>query len=141
MQLNFPVFQPQSQESTMKSFYRLICRILIASMIFLPFSVNAGMIGTGQATASAQDLANRDKVRDFAARESVSGQLQAMGISSSTANERIAAMTQEEINTLAGKIDSLPAGAMSPAWGWTIGILIVAGIIYSVWGPGFKSRR
>ena len=93
----------------MKSFYRLICRILIASMIFLPFSVNAGMIGTGQATASAQDLANRDKVRDFAARESVSGQLQAMGISSSTANERIAAMTQEEINTLAGKIDTLPA--------------------------------
>src|ERR1041385_6462963 len=129
MQLNFPVFQPQSQESTMTSFYRLICRILIASMIFLPFSVNAAMIGTDQATASAQDLANRDKVRDFAARENVAGQLQAMGVSSSTAQDRIAAMTQDEINTIAGKIDTLPAGAMSSAWAWTIGVLIVAGII------------
>jgi hypothetical protein len=122
----------------MKTFCRLICRVLIASLIVLPFSVNARMIGTDQATASTQDLANRDKVRDFASRESVSEQLQAMGVSSSTANERIAAMTQEEINTLAGKIDMLPAGAMSPGWAWTIGVLIVAGIIYSVWGPGFK---
>lgn len=124
----------------MNAFYRLVCRILIASMILLPFSGNAGMVGTDQATASAQDLANRDKVRDFAARESVSGQLQLMGVSSSMAQERIDAMTQEEINTLAGRIDTLPAGAMSHAWAWAIGLLVVGSLIYALWGPGYKSR-
>ena|SRR5450759_985147 len=124
----------------MKPFYRLICRLLITSMILLPFSVNAGMIGTDQAIASAQDLANRNKVRDLISRENVANQLQAMGISSSTAQERVNAMTQEEVNKVAGNIDTLPAAGMAHGWVWLIAVLIVGGIIYSVWGPGSTAR-
>ena len=116
----------------MKFFYRLICSLLITSMVLLPFSVNAGMIGTDQAIASTQALDNRDLI----SRENVAHQLQAMGISSSTAQDRVNAMTQKEVNKIAGNIDTLPAAGMAPGWVWTIGVLIVAGIIYTYWGPG-----
>ena len=90
------------------------------------------MIGTDQAIASAQDLANRDKVRDFVSRGDVMKQFEALGMSASTAQERVNAMTQEEVNRIAGKIDSLPAGADS-SWGWVAAILIVGFILYWVW--------
>ncbi len=124
----------------MKLFQRLICRLLIGSTILLPFSVDAGMIGTDQAIASAQDLAHRDKVRDLISRESIARQLEAMGISSATAQARVNAMTQEEINKLAGNIDTLPAAGFAAGWGWVIALLFVAGFVYSAWGPGGRAR-
>ena len=116
----------------MKLFYKLISQLLIVSMVFMPFSTQAGMIGTDQAIASAQDLANRDKVRDFVARGDVIKQFEALGLSAATAQERVSAMTQEEINRIAGKIDSLPAGADS-GWGWVAVILIVGFVVWWVW--------
>ena len=124
----------------MKLFYKLISRLLIASIIFFPFSANAALVGTEVAIASTHELANRDKVMDLASREQVSNRLQALGLSASSAQERVDAMTQDEVNKLAGKIDTLPAGAMADGWWWVIGVLVVGGIIYAVWGPG-KTRR
>ena len=124
----------------MKSFSRLICSLLIASLVLLPFSVNAGMITTDQAIASAHDLANRDKVRDLVSRENVAGQLQAMGISSAMARERVDAMTQDEVNKLAGNIDTLPAAGFAAGWGWVIALLFIAGFVYSAYGPGKWGR-
>jgi len=118
----------------MKHFYRMICRVLIASMMFLPYGANAGMIGTEEAAATPQGAANRDKVSQFMSREQVARELQALGISSSMAQERVRAMTQEEVNQLAGNIDSLPAAGVS-GWAVLIVVLFVAGIIYTTWGP------
>ena len=106
----------------MKLFYKLISQMLIVSMILLPFSAQAGVIGTDQAIAGAQDLANRDKVTAFMNRGDVVKQFEALGISAATAKERVNALTQEEINRIAGKIDTLPAGAASD---WAIGLTIV----------------
>jgi len=104
----------------------------MVSMVLMPFSAQAGLIGTDQAIANAQDLANRDKVRDFVSRGDVIKQLEGMGLSGTIAQERVNAMTQEEVNRIAGKIDSMPAGA-NDAWAWILGILIVGGIIWYVW--------
>jgi len=118
----------------MTSCRMLICRLLIAAVFLLPFSVNAGMIGTGDAVMSAQDLANRNTVRDFIARDDVASQLKAMGLSVSTAQERVAAMTQDEVNRLAGQIETMPAGgAMAYAVVVTLILAIVAVIVYFVW--------
>jgi len=106
----------------MKLFYKLISQMLIVSMILLPFSAQAGVIGTDQAVASAQDLANRAKVSDFVSRGDVIKKFEALGLSAATAQERVNAMTQEEINRIAGKIDTLPAGAASD---WAIGLTVV----------------
>ncbi len=111
----------------MKLISKLISQLLIVSMVLLPFFTQAGMIGTDQAIASTQDLANRDKVSNFMNRGDVVKQFEALGLNATTAQERVNAMTQEEINRIAGKIDTLPAGAMSN-WGWA-GVVIVIGLI------------
>lgn len=116
----------------MKLFYKLISQLLIVSMILLPFSTQAGMIGTGQAVASAQDLANLDKVRDFVSRGDVVKQFETMGITASAAQDRVNAMTQQEVNQIAGQIDSLPVGADS-GWGWVAVVVVVAVVIWLVW--------
>lgn len=117
----------------MKSFYRLICQLLILSMVWLPYSAQAGMIATDQVLASATNDANRDKVRDFVSRTDVQKQFEALGLTASTAADRVNAMTQDEINRIAGKIDSLPAGATSSGVWWAVGVLIIAGIVWYFW--------
>jgi len=124
-------FIQHSRGFLMKLFYKLISQLLMVSMVLLPFSAQAGMIGTDQAIASAQDLANRDKVRDFVSRGDVVKQFEALGITAATAQERVNAMTQEEVNRVAGKIDSLPAGA-GDEWIW-IAVVAIGVIIYWVW--------
>ena len=42
-------------------------------------------------------------------------------------------MTQEEINRIAGKIDSLPAGASSNGWWWAAGVIVIGIIIWYVY--------
>ena len=87
----------------MKStFARMLCRILAASMIVLPWQAQAGMIGTDVAVAGA--------VID---RGEMASQLQALGISPQEARERVAALTDAEVASLAGRIDALPAGGVA----------------------------
>ena len=116
----------------MKLFCKLLSQLLIVSMILLPFSTQAGMITTDQAIASAQDLANRDKVRDFVARGDVVKQFEALGINASTAQDRVNAMTQDEINRVASQIDSMPAGGMTN-WAWAGVVLVVGLVVYMMW--------
>ena len=118
----------------MKQFYKLVTQVLIVCMVWTPFSIQAGMIGTDQVVAGAQDQANRDKVLNFVTRSDVVKQLQTLGLSASSAKERVSAMTQDEVNQLAGKIDSLPAGASNG--GWIAAVIIIGLLIYFVWYKG-----
>jgi hypothetical protein len=115
----------------MKQFYKLISQILIVCMVWTPFSIQAGMIGTDQAVASVQDQVNRDKVLNFVTRGDVARQFETLGLSASNAADRVSAMTQDEVNRIAGKIDALPAGADTGAW--LAAVIIVGLIIWLVW--------
>jgi hypothetical protein len=117
----------------MKFLSKLISQLLILSMVVLPFSAQAGMIGTDQVVANATAEANRDKVRDFVSRTDVQKQFEALGLTTANAAERVNAMTQDEINRIAGKIDSLPAGASSSSGWWIAGVIVVAVIIWYFW--------
>jgi hypothetical protein len=98
----------------MKVFFcRLISQLLVVSLVLLPFSTQAALIGTGDVIASAQGQTDRSKVRDFMARAEVRQQLQSFGLNPDIAKDRVDALTDEEVQHLAGKIDSLPAGAIS----------------------------
>jgi len=111
----------------MKStFARIICRMLVASMIVLPLQAGAGVIGTDQAIDAAQAQAARVSVAGFIARAEVAGQLQAFGISSQAASDRVAALTDAEVAALAGRIDEQPAGGVS-------GILVVLVVMFLFW--------
>lgn len=110
---------------------RMICRLLVFSLLVLPFQAQAGLIGTGQA-ASATGQVDRTAVLSLVNRADVAGQLQAMGLDPRAAGERIAAMTDNEVRSLAGKVDSLPAGAKSSGWAWAL-VIVLAVVLYYNW--------
>jgi hypothetical protein len=85
--------------------------MLIVCMTALPYSAQAGMVGTQDLVAASVTQANRDKVRDFVSRSDVQRQLESMGLESGNAKARVDAMTDQEIQQIAGRIDQLPAGA------------------------------
>jgi hypothetical protein len=112
-----------------QGFVGLISRLLVVSMMLLPFqSIQAGMVGTDQVSAAASAQASRDAVLATLARAEVASQLQAMGIDANAAKSRVGAMTDDEVRTLQSQIDSLPAGALS-GWAWA-GIVVVAILIW-----------
>lgn len=113
----------------MKLLYKLISQMLIVCMILMPFSAQAGVIGTDQAIASAQDMVNLAKVNDFMSRSDVITKFEALGLNAATAQERVNAMTPQEINQIAGKIDTLPAGATASAW-WLLAVGIIAVMLW-----------
>lgn len=112
---------------------RIFCRLLIALMIWTPYQfATAGMIGTDQVVTTASTAqADRDAVLSFVSRGDVSRQLQSFGIDPKTAGDRIAALSDDEVRSLAGKIQSAPAGADGSDV--AIGILVIAVIAVVVW--------
>ena len=116
----------------MRRLYQLIAQILIVTMVWMPFSVQASMVGTDQVVASAQDQVSRDKVLNFMSRDDVVKQFETFGLSASAAKDRVNAMTQDEVNRIAGKIDSLPVGA-SDAGTWVAAVIIIGIIVWLVW--------
>jgi hypothetical protein len=107
---------------------RMICRLLMALMAWMPFHVaQAGMIGTEQFVGSASQ-ADRAAVLSVISRADVASQLQTLGLDQATAKDRVAAMTDQEIRSLAGDLNALPAGASS---GGAVLVLILIGVL--VW--------
>lgn len=108
---------------------RTFCRLLVALMIWTPYQfATAGMIGTDKTVSSAAQ-ADRTTVLNFLTRGDVQKQLQAMGVDPLTAKDRVAAMSDEEVRSLAGRVDSMPAGAMSSG----AAVLLIIVIAAAVW--------
>ena len=70
----------------------------------------ATMITSEQVVDNQQAQQNRERVRTFFERDDVQAQLQARGISSDSAKSRVDAMTDNEIASINGHLDNLPAG-------------------------------
>ena len=89
---------------------KALCRLLMALAVWTPYQIaQAGMIGTGQIAQTSQ--AERGAVLNFVTRSDVASQLQAFGLDPATARDRVAAMTDDEVRHLAGRINTAPAGA------------------------------
>ena len=113
--------------STMK---KMTCRALVVSMLALSFqTANAGMIGADQAAAAGSAQTERALVVSLLDRADAAGQLQSLGVDPSTARQRVAAMTDQEVHALAQDIQTAPAGALSSG-GWLAVVLIAVAIWY-----------
>ena len=108
----------------MRAFNRAVARLLILCTIGLgiPLPASAGIVTTDQIHASAE----RDRVKDFMAREDVRAQMQSFGADADAVRERVDALTDQEISELAGRIDQMPAG------GGIVGVLFAVFIILLV---------
>ena len=108
-------------------FMRITSHFLIAiflSMAMPLHSAYAGMVGTDQVSdLSSQSLAKRERIRTYLDREDVRKELQAQGIDGDSAKARVDALTDQEVQKIAAKLDKLPAG------GEILGILLTVFIV------------
>jgi hypothetical protein len=119
----------------MKSVWtRIICRLLAALMIWAPYHIaQAGMIGTDPVATAASAAADRSTVLGYLSRSEVSSQLQSLGIDPSTAQERVAALSDQEAQNLAQRIQAMPAGASDAG-----AILVLVLVVGAIWWFFFR---
>ena len=91
---------------------RWFISFLLMSMTFVGFTqtVQAAMISTEQAAAAHTAQQNREKLAAALNRPDVVAELERMGVARDEAQARVAALTDAEVASLAGRVDSLPAG-------------------------------
>jgi hypothetical protein len=110
---------------------RMLCRLLMVLMVWSPMQLaQAGMIGTDQ-VASVASQADRNTVLEFLGRAEVTSQLQSLGVDAATVKDRVAAMTDQEVQMLAGKIANQPAGG--DTLGVVLLLLIIGAVVWWVW--------
>ena len=116
----------------MKSVWaRSLCRLLMVLTFWAPIQyAQAGMIGTEQVVAAASQ-ADRNTVMQFLGRAEVANQLQAMGIDPATAKDRVAALTDHEVQQVANRIQTAPAGG--DGLGVVLLLVIVGAVVWWVW--------
>jgi hypothetical protein len=109
----------------MKLINKCIAQFLIVCTVGLgvPLPASAGIVATDQIQASAE----RDRVKSFLGRADVRSQMMALGVDSNLAMSRIDAMTDEEVQKLAGRIDQMPAGGAD-----VLGVLLFIFIVLLV---------
>ena len=111
------------------AFKKTTCRALVVSVFALSFqTAHAGLIGADQAAAGTPNQ-DRAFVLGTQDRAEVQAQLQSFGVDPAAAQERVRAMSDQEVHALAQDIQTAPAGAMS-GWGIVAVILIAAAIWY-----------
>lgn len=110
------------------AFAKAVCRLLIALAVLTPYQIaQAGMIGSQIAQAPQ---AERGAVLNFMNRSDVASQLQAFGLDPATAKDRVAAMTDNEVRYLAGRINAAPAGADVAT---VLLLVVVIAVIWWAW--------
>ncbi len=93
----------------MKAVSYLAIISLLGVGLFVPIA-QAGLIGTEAIVNAADAHSDRDRVKKLLAREDIRNQLLALGVDPDEAGARVQGMTDSEAQTLAGKLDQLPAG-------------------------------
>lgn len=90
---------------------------MLALSLHLP-AANAAMVGTETVVNAAQAQQSRERVLGTLNRADVKDQLVARGVDPAQVQARLDSLTDEEVQTLAAKMDQLPAG------GDALGVLV-----------------
>lgn len=96
-----------------QNFMRVMSRVLILSTLSMSLwapNSQAVMVSSEEAMIAQSVQAERMRIRSLLERADVREQLQAKGISADAAVVRVDALTDEEVASIANKLDNLPAG-------------------------------
>jgi len=88
---------------------RVIISFVLSITLFAQVSW-AQIASTEAILSPASTVSAHEKVSQFIAREDVAKTFEQMGVDSKMAEKRIAMLSDEEVSTIASKIDTLPAG-------------------------------
>jgi len=82
---------------------------MLALSLHMP-AAHAAMVGTDAVVSAAQVQQNRDRISATLNRDDVKSRLMAQGVDPAQVQARIDSLTDQEVQTLAAKMDQLPAG-------------------------------
>jgi hypothetical protein len=103
-----------------------LAALLVTALPVAP--IQAGLVSTDQVISETfGTIDDRARVQDFLARADVREQLAALGVDPAEAAARVAALSDDEIATIAGELDHLPAGE-----GVVMTAFVVAGVLLLV---------
>lgn len=105
--------------------------VLVLTCAGIQMNANADFIGTRQLASVATTEIQRDELRTLFAREDVARQLSSMGVDVVDAQERVASLSDSEVEQLYQQIQDLPAGAGALG---TIAIVLLILILLDVAG-------
>lgn len=113
------------KRSGFKSFVALLSAFAI---FFVGFSsvASAGVIATQQVLSAQQADLDRATLQQYLDNEQVSAKLLALGVDRAEVEQRIAAMTDQELAQFNSQLDQLPAG------GDVLGIIVLFLIIFII---------
>jgi hypothetical protein len=98
----------------MTIFYRNTARLLVLSMCYLGLPIPAAqaeLVATDQVEVQQQSrLSARERLGSLFDRADVRAELERYGASPEEAKARVNALSDDEVERLAGRLDSLPAG-------------------------------
>ncbi|MDD5176339.1 MAG: PA2779 family protein [Sterolibacterium sp.] len=109
----------------------LINRILVVALIMAPFqSGQASMISIDQVSTTLSAQADRNTVVNLLSRAETINEFQSVGLDAKSTIDRVAAMTDEEVRTLAGKINAVPVGGD--------GLIALILVVFFIWYFAFR---
>lgn len=103
---------------------------LSAAFLLTGMSAQAGMIGTESLVAAQTRDSSLATVSSFMAHAEVQQQLEAWGVEPALASERVAQLSDEELQTLAQNIEAQPAGGVL----WVLGVVFVVLLVLELVG-------
>lgn len=103
--------------------------LLLALTGIVPAAL-AGQIGTATVLELEQHRSEtEDRVRGMLARDEVRDTLVAMGVDPAAAEERVAALTEEELHMVQEHLDELPAGGILALIGAVFVVLLILDLV------------
>jgi len=109
-------------KATRKSNTSVIALVLAATMITSSLPVHAGIVGTEQMVTQETRATSLSRIESALAGAEVAAQLEAWGVAPEAVAERVAAMSDIELQQLAETMETDPAG----------GVLAVIGLVFVV---------
>lgn len=109
----------------MTRYMSLVAQLLVLSMLGLSLPSHAVMMPTRATVPVSAPSAERARVMDFLAREEVATQIAVQGVDMAQVRQRVAAMSDAEVNQLAQRIDSAPAAGSAGVIGVLFTIFII----------------
>ena len=107
--------------------FKAIALAIVAAMFITSLPVGAaraGLVTTEQVVDATAAASDRERLAAVLLRDDVRQQMEALGVDRDEAMARLASLSDQEIQQIAGKIDELPAGQSFIA-----GVLIIAGAV------------
>ncbi len=107
-----------------------IAMAMLMAMTSMPIGVaKAEMVTTDQVIEQVDPSEDRSRAMDFMLREDVQQQLTILGVDPEEAARRVASLSDEEIQEIAGRLDELPAGE---GLGAIVGLILIIFLVLLV---------